>query len=210
MPSSLSSPSPVRASVVSVPAPWQRSLARSVSLVLLAALAPLGCDELNPDFDPDGGPVCSPGMRRCDPETEQPQVCQAATSWTTLSPCFVGSGCSEGLCLPGEPFLRCDSVADCSTAGDLCTVFVDPEELTHLGTFCVPPPNPGGRPGGQACTLAEDCASGYCFRRVCFEACSDASQCTNTGHDCAPLDVTVDGVRDAGRVKGCVPPQDNQ
>lgn len=175
-----------------------------VGLVFLVAVS--GCDELNPDFDPDGGPICSPGERRCGPDSGVPEVCESATAWTPVAACWTGSGCSDGLCLPDSPFERCEHVSDCATAGDACTVFVDPEVVTSLGTFCVPPPNPAGRPGGQACSVHGECASGWCFRLVCFEACGDASQCTNTLHECAVLNVTVDGVRESSLIRGCVPP----
>jgi len=172
--------------------------------VLLCGWA--GCDELNPDFDPDAGPPCAPGERRCSTTEGVPEGCQADAVWTALPACWEGSGCSDGLCIPSVPFARCDHISDCSTVGDECTVFVDPEELTALGTFCVPPPIPGGRPGGQICFESSECASGWCFRRVCFEACSAADQCTNTGHECALLTVTVDGVREDSLIHGCVPP----
>ena len=78
--------------------------------------------------------------------------------------------------------------------------------LGALATFCVVPPNAGGSPSGQACDSHDDCASGWCYRRICYEACADASQCTNTLHECALLDVTVDGVSDNSHIRGCVPP----
>ncbi len=178
--------------------------------VLLAGLlligAGPGCDELNPDFDPDGGPVCSLGERRCNPDNGLPEVCQSLTAWTTLSECWPGSGCGEGVCLPDAPVERCDSVAACATAGDVCTVLVDPDTPTQLGTFCLEPPIATGRPGGQACSTSGDCQSGWCFRRVCYEACEDASHCTNVLHECALLDITVDGVHDSVHIHGCVPP----
>lgn len=182
----------------------RRALVIASGLVLVFGAG--GCDELNPDFDPDGGPICAPGERRCGAVGDVPEVCQSATEWTALSACWTGSGCAEGLCLPTEPFERCDHVSGCATATHECTVFVDPDAVTHLATFCVAPPNAGSRPGGQACSVHDECASGWCFRRVCFEACSDASQCTNTLHECALLDVTVDGVRENGLIHGCVPP----
>lgn len=188
--------------------PSSRSELRAALSLLVAVLllgAGQGCDELNPDFDPDGGPICAPGERRCSVDGV-PEVCQSATSWTALEACWGGSACSDGLCLPEAPFERCTHVAECTTAGDVCTAFVDPDALAALATFCVVPPNASGRPGGQGCSSHDECASGWCFRRVCFEACSDASQCTNTLHECALLDVTVDGVSDNTHIYGCVPP----
>lgn len=189
--------------------PSSRSKTRDAIAVLAGLLllgGSAGCDELNPDFDPDGGAVCSPGERRCSTDGGVPEVCQSAAAWTQLPACWTGSACSDGMCLPVSPFERCENVADCANVGDECTVFVDPEAVAALGTFCVAPPNPSGRPGGQACSTRDECASGWCFRRVCFEACSDASQCTNTLHECALLDVTVDGVQEGAIIHGCVPP----
>jgi len=173
---------------------------------LLLAGGGASCDELNPAFDPDGGPICSPGERRCSGVGGVPEVCQTATEWTALPACWTGSGCVDGTCQPTAPFERCEHVSDCATVGDECTVFVDPDQVADLGTFCVAAPVPGGRPGGQACTLPGDCASGWCFRRVCFEACGDVSQCTNSLHECAILEVTVDGVQDGDHILGCVAP----
>jgi hypothetical protein len=184
--------------------PTSGSKALVAGLALLLGVA--GCDELNPEFDPDAGPLCSPGERRCSTAEGVPEVCQTGGVWIELLACWEGSGCSDGLCLPSVPFERCEHVTDCGTVGDECTVFVDPDQVTDLGTFCVAPPIPGGRPGGQVCSASSECASGWCFRSVCFEACGDASQCTNTGHECALLNVTVDGVREDALIHACVPP----
>ena len=178
-----------------------------VSAVLLgAALLAAGCTELNPDFDPDAGPVCSVGNRQCDVTGEITQICKADSSWSDERECWAETGCTDGLCLPDNAALTCVQWADCQTAGTVCTVTVDPAASQQLGTFCLPAPVSGGSAGGQACSHHDQCASGWCFRQVCFEACSEAGQCTNTQHECDTLDVTVDGVRDSVHVKACVPP----
>src|SRR4030042_619407 len=121
---------------------------------------------------------------------------QDATALEAVRTCFDGSHCGDGLCLPDAPAVPCDRADDCTVAGEACTVLVEPTLTSRLGTFCVPAPNPLGRPGGQACVAHVECFSGWCFRSVCFEACADVADCTNEQHQCRVLDLTVDGVRD--------------
>ncbi|MFH2010754.1 MAG: hypothetical protein ABI333_29405 [bacterium] len=184
----------------------RRSDSNLSHVVLLGVVLLVGCDELNPNYDPDGGPVCERGERQCDSTGSTVQLCrEPEDGFTDERDCWAGSSCLVGGCQPEDPADRCYQHADC-VAPELCTVLVDPDQPDHLGTFCIPAPLPAGRPGGQACSIHEDCQSGWCFRQVCFEACSDAGQCTNTQHECATLTVTVDGVQEAAAIHGCVPP----
>ena len=177
-------------------------------LALGVILAGAACDELNPDFDPDSGLFCEAGERACGATPGVIRVC-SPSGWTEAD-CFGGTECVEGTCQPESPVVRCDSQADCADT-ERCTVLVDPDTpatAPHLGTFCIPTPVDGGRPGGQACSGDGECQSGWCFSSICFEACTDSSHCTNPLQECAPLDVTVDGVRESARINGCVPPSD--
>ena len=178
-----------------------------VSMAWLVGLMPnlCGCTELNPHYDPDGGPLCLPGERRCA-APDRVEVCtQDATAFETVRTCFGGSHCDDGLCLPDVPPFPCDRGSDCELASSVCTVAVDPAQVSRLDTFCLPAPFPGGRLGGQACTGHDQCLSGWCFRSLCFEACGDAADCTNEQHLCRTFDVTVDGVRDSRSITGCAP-----
>lgn len=165
-----------------------------------------GCTELNPHFDPDGGPLCVAGERRCDPGGTVIEMCTTdATAFEAVRSCFAGSHCGDGLCLPDSPTVPCERVADCTGTGEACTVLVDPVAPARLGTYCLPAPYASGRLGGQACAEHEQCFSGWCYRSVCFEACVEAADCTNTQHQCRVFDVTVDGVRDSRSISGCAP-----
>lgn len=180
--------------------------ASGIALGLAAALATLGgCQELNPHFDPDGGPLCVAGERSCGSASEVVICTSDATGFDPMRTCYDGSHCDTGLCLPDAPAAPCDRLADCTAAGTTCTVLVDPAQTSRLGTFCLEAPNPLGRVGGQACTAHDQCLSGWCFRSLCFEACADGSDCTNPQHRCRTFDVTVDGVRDNLNVLGCAP-----
>lgn len=177
----------------------------SVILLLPLCVAASACTELNPHFDPDGGPLCSAGERRCAAGDLVEMCTQDATAFEAVRTCFPGSHCDTGLCVPDAPPLPCDRGVDCATGGSACTVVVNPTVPSLLGTYCLPAPNPSGRMGGQACTSHEQCFSGWCFRSLCFEACVEAADCTNAQHGCRTFDVTVDGVRDDRSITGCAP-----
>lgn len=189
-----------------------RNSGSSVMRRLIPLLAPLlavslaACTERNPTFDPDGGPICIAGERQCDPGALSIEICtEDATGFVPLRDCYDGSQCEDGLCMPGAGATACGRAADCTATSDECTVLVNPLQPDRLGTWCLPAPHVLGRPGGQACSVHEECRSGWCFRQVCFEACQAASDCTNTQHQCVRLNVTVDGVRDSYNIQGCVP-----
>ncbi|MCD6497719.1 MAG: hypothetical protein J7M25_05355 [Deltaproteobacteria bacterium] len=178
------------------------------SMLLLLVL--FACTEKNPDYDPNR--FCDPGTRRClDDQTRQ--VClpsatwpdgDAGTPWTET--CWTGAVCENGICVASPNAVRCSKQGDCA-ANEVCTVLVDPKDPTSLGTFCIAPPYPGKLTAGQACNAADDCAAGLCTRHVCFDACTVAADCRNQQLVCETLDVTVEGVRRAGVVSGCVPPK---
>ncbi len=174
-------------------------------VLALSALWVAACTELNPHFDPDGGPLCVAGERRCDATGDSIEICtEDATAFEPLRDCFDQSRCVGGACTPNTGTADCERPTDCAS-DQACTVLVDPLQPDRLGTWCLPAPNPAGRVGGQACTSHAECRSGWCFRQVCFEACVDASDCTNEQHQCLQLNVTVDGVRDYYNIQGCVP-----
>ncbi len=182
--------------------------ALTLGLGLGAVVGGTGCTELNPDYDPDGGPVCVAGQRQCDNTGLEIEICtEDATGFVPLRSCFAESHCAQGACVPDDPTTPCARAADCTATAEGCTVAVSPTQPDQLGTWCLPLPYPGGRTGGQACTAHDQCQTGWCFRRVCFEACTDAAECTNEQHECVRFDVTVDGVRDSYHVQGCAPPQ---
>jgi len=189
--------------------PRMLSCEELLALALLAALAVLlgACIERNPYFDPDGGPLCAAGERQCSTGGLDIEICtEDATGFTVSRTCFASTHCQSGACVPDAPATPCARAGDCQATGQVCSVAVDPEQPAQLATYCVPPPYPAGRPGGQACASHAECRSGWCFRQVCFEACQDASECTNPQHTCVRFDVTVDGVRDSVHVRGCGPP----
>jgi hypothetical protein len=166
------------------------------------------CTELNPDYDPDAGPECRSGQLRCALAVDAVEMCAVGGgTWVADRDCWAGTTCSASACFPDAPLERCARVADCAAGVEVCSVAADPDLPLHLGTFCLPPAVPGGRIGGQACSAHGECQSGFCFRRICFEACTEAATCTNLQHECAVLDVTVDGLRDATAIRGCVPPE---
>lgn len=175
-------------------------------LVGVVSLVVVGCTERNPSFDPDGGAPCVSGERQCDDQGLTIEICtEDATGFTDLRECYTASHCDDGVCVPDSAAEPCVKAADCTAAGDACSVLVDPAQPDRLGTWCLPSPNPAGRTGGQACSSHVQCQSGWCFRQVCFEACTEASDCTNNQHQCVRLNVTVDGVRDSYNIQGCVP-----
>jgi hypothetical protein len=185
---------------------WRELPALGAGVLVLGMVAG-ACTELNPDYDPDAGPVCQAGGRRCATAVDAVEVCaEGGNAWVAERDCWAGTTCSAGACFPDAPLERCTHVADCEVGVEVCSVAADPDLAGHLGTFCLPPAVAGGHFGGQACAAHGECLSGWCFRRICYEACAEAATCTNTHHECALLDVTVDGVRDDTAIRGCVPP----
>jgi hypothetical protein len=120
--------------------------------------------------------------------------------------CPTGSRCQAGACQPVGSPERCRTASDCG--GDrVCTVFVDPAAPTTLATFCSV--SFGGRAGGERCTANGDCQSGLCVgarpSAVCFLPCTGEGNACPGDLKCEDVSVTVDGVRDSERLKGCVP-----
>jgi hypothetical protein len=140
----------------------------------------------------------------CDSENGWPDA-SVAGQW--VIDCWPDTECVEGLCLPDEQASQrpCERAGECDSAL-VCSALPSPAKPSELEGFCVAPPYPSGRNGGEACNISSQCKSGRCTRNVCFQICQDGGDCPNSEHVCESLDLTVDGVRYLGKVKGCVPP----
>lgn len=184
-----------------------RFLLAAVSLLFLL----LACTERNPSYDVLA--YCNAGQRRCldqkvvlicQPDSTWPDS-DAGSAWFTT--CWDETECIEGVCAPDSTASSriCQKSSECDS-GRVCTLLLNPDSLDMVGAYCVTPPYPAGRTGGMACQTPEDCLSGRCTRNVCFEACTEQTDCSNTLHECQPLSVTIDGIRAQNTVLGCVPP----
>lgn len=169
------------------------------------------CTERNPDYDQYA--YCEVGQRRCL-DTRVVLICQTGHIWPTpdagtdaVLNCWDETECSDGMCVPDEAATArpCGTPADCD-ASRVCTILISPDDHSTLGTYCILPPNPSGRASGVGCNAADECMTGRCTRGVCYGACQETTDCPSAAHECLSLNLTIDGVRVEGAVKGCVPP----
>ena len=168
----------------------------------------LACTKANPDYDPNA--YCQAGARKCADDGTV-LICQKDESWPSedagepwVYHCWDGTSCEAGRCVAGSSARSCEVQSDCD--GNLVCTFVLGQD-GKVSTYCLPPPNPSGQGPGRACNDGAECLSGRCTRRVCFEPCTQSSDCTNPGQVCDSLDVTVDGLKFQDAVRGCVPPK---
>lgn len=184
-----------------------RVVAGALALLYLAA----ACTERNPDYDEWA--YCERGERRCFGD-RLVLICQEGHTWPTpdagtdgVLNCWDETVCSEGLCVPDEAAAArpCSTQADCD-ANRVCTILIRPDDPASLGTYCILSPNPSGRPSGVGCNAPEECLTGRCTRGVCYGACTETADCPSAAHECQLLNLTIDGVRIEGAVRGCVPP----
>jgi hypothetical protein len=181
--------------------------------VITGLLFVWACTERNPDFDPES--YCETGQRRCG-AADTIVICNADHQWPDpaetsqwVIDCWQETMCSEtaGACVPDDGAVErpCARFSDCGT-DRICAALVSPDEPADLAGYCITPPHADGREGGQACNTSSQCKSGRCTRNVCFRICQETADCTQEGHVCEALDLTVDGRKYWGKVKGCVPP----
>ena len=179
-------------------------------LIPVGFVAVFACTERNPHYNPDA--YCEPGERKCH-ETGVALVCQTDGEWPSpdsgdqwVIECWDETTCDEGYCVPDEGARQrpCEKEEDCGE-GDICAALVSHEDFSVLDSYCIAPPNPGGREAGRPCNTSSQCMSLRCTRNVCLEICTDTADCSVEGQVCDSLDLTVDGIRYQNMISGCVP-----
>jgi hypothetical protein len=175
-----------------------------LSIFLFIMSFHFSCTEKNPDYIPDYEPDCTIGNAICSEDGSSILVCQTldGSDSPVYSPeksCWEGTLCFDGFCGPGDS-TECANTDDCEI-DEVCTAV--PVSRSELGTFCIPPPIPTGRDAGLACSVHDECKSGYCFRRTCFTGCDSTSACP-FNDECVSLQVTIDGIK--GEIEGCAIP----